>query len=158
MVTLRRDVAAMQNNDVFDRIGRDQELMTDYDRFMQEKKRADNISILYTNEYLVSVPSMRANEKVRTNTREKNKQKVQESISQTFKTYDDYMLSQINRMNPDKILSLEEFNEKYHSGKNVYSAVKKEKEHISKRAKIFISLYLLSLIGVAALFFFTLIG
>lgn len=159
MVTLRRDVAAMQNNDVFDRVGRDQDIITDYDRFMQEKKRAENISFLYTNEYVVSVPSTRTNEKPNVDSREKiKKQRIIKNDAQIFASYDDYMLSQINRKNPDKILSLDEFNEKYHSKNITHRYARKEKEQLSKRAKIFITLYLISLIGAAALFFFTLIG
>lgn len=158
MVTLRRDVAAMQENNIFDRLDRDQSQITEYDRFMQEKNKSDNFSYIYSRDYFASTEEK--NDVIKQEVVEKPK--TYKTINEvkketTFQNYNEYMISQLNRIVPGEILSEDDFNKNISAKRNKSDRKKHElckSEKLSKRAKIVIGLYIAILVGAAILFFF----
>lgn len=159
MVTLRRDVAAMQENHIFDRMDRDQGQITDYDRFMQEKNKSENFAYIYSKDYFSSTEEISSAKNIELADKTKVVKPIKVKNNDTiYQDYNEYMMSQINRIVPGKILSEEEFNYSLTKGKNRGIITKRQKEEntekLSKRAKIIICLYISVLIGAAILFFF----
>lgn len=168
MVTLRRDVAAMQKNDIFD-YDRSYGEITEYDRFMQEKMKAENKSYYYSTDYFTKPSETYAiSEMITTGVKQEGLHEIasvgrpdvrKESMSaDNVLDYNAYMMSQLNRKTPEKILSEEEF----YQAKTRKHAVSKTKNKnkirnkgsLSKRAKIFIVTYMLAITIIGILFFF----
>ncbi|MGI6136581.1 MAG: hypothetical protein GX959_05205 [Clostridiales bacterium] len=168
MVTLRRDVAAMQKNDIFD-YDRSYGEITEYDRFMQEKMKAENKSYYYSADYFTKPSETYAiSEMIATGIKQEGLHEIasvgrpdfrKESMSaDNIVDYDAYMMSQLNRKTPEKILSKEEFYQtktrKYAVSKTKNNNKIRNKVSLSKRAKIFIVTYMLAIKIVGILFFF----
>lgn len=161
MVTLRRDVAAMNRNEkTFDR--RSDGLLTEYDRFMLAKKQAEAERAACDYGFV----SARQPETKRFNPKSSGKidinyfglpndevpeTKMQAtSVKQSYSSYDEYMEAQLRRTAPGKILSKSEFAEVY--GKAPASVAVKEsvKRGLSKKAKIFVAAYVLIVAIIAS--------
>lgn len=155
MVTLRRDIAAMQDNGIFDRVDRDQSLITNYDKFMQEKKKSGNLSYFYSNDYFASQEDFSIEKKdlSKNKTATVDKRDGKEGGKRHI-SYDQYMKAQLNRKMPGEILTEVEFLNK-NKKKAVIKNIKKEGsiQGLSKKAKIFIGSYLGAIIIVAGLLF-----
>lgn len=158
MVTLRRDVAAAARNTIFDKSAHDCEL-TDYDIFMQQKKKNDNRAkvlentaaapqdCLYTDNYTMSYNYFG---------------KPQAAVEVPKKTndyadYKDYLKAQLNRTAPGKLLSREEFYSEKKEPSTI-PAVKTKRERIhtthkqlTKNGKIFIAVYVLAVALIASI-------
>ena len=119
MVTLRRDVAAMQKNDIFD-YDRSYGEITEYDRFMQEKMKAENKSYYYSADYFTKPSETYAiSEMIATGIKQEGLHEIasvgrpdfrKESMSaDNIVDYDAYMMSQLNRKTPEKYLVRKSF-------------------------------------------------
>ncbi len=141
MVTLRRDVAVVNANRVFDRV--DNRALTNYDIFMREKnlsaaRREGGVSC--------SAPQPDNNH---FGMPERN---VQEPKTTPYKNYDEYMLAVLNRDNAhEKVLTKAEFATlKYIENNTVKSESKKQKRKLSRFSRIFIGAYVFVTVAVTA--------
>lgn len=157
MVTMRRDVAAMQDNCIFDRNQCD---ITEYDRFMQEKMKADNKSYYCSTDSFANPAETYAiiegSGKIEaTKPKDNYYAKNQSSAKNVASTYDEYMISQLNRKTPEKIMTKEEFIESKSSGFSKLKAKAKDgsKKRLSKTGKVFIGIYSVAVLIVGILFF-----
>lgn len=149
MVTMRRDVAAMSGNKVFDRPDRDDGL-TSYDRFVQEKKRQESTRNLGS-----GTVSYTQDTKAQTNyfgyfdyTKEEPK------TVNSYDTYSDYMKAQLHRTSGEKLLSEEEFYAtRYRESRDATrtNATVAKKKGLNKNGKIFIAVYVLVVMVVASI-------
>lgn len=148
MVTMRRDVAAVAANGIFDRVDRDSAL-TDYDIFMRDKMRNEE------NSNAVSKASRSdASYSVKEMYGYPYGMVKEPEAEDEYADYGEYMRAQLNRKSADKLLSKEEF---YQAKFNSSSAVKvapkarKSKRHMTKAGKIFTLVYVLMVIAVASI-------
>lgn len=151
MVTMRRDVAAMNGNRVFDRPDRDSG-MTDYDIFMQEKKRQEitrNLgsgTVSYTNDVNAQTNYFGYSARV----------KEEPKVANSYENYDEYMKAQLHRSAGGKLLSQEEFYaDRYLESKQESAGRQKnvaaKKRGLNKNGKIFVAVYVLVVMIVASI-------
>ncbi len=143
MVTLRRDVAVVNNNRIFDKV---EGALTNYDLFMREKNQSERTRA--TVGYANATPNQEINyfgafpvEQV----------SVEETKPQNFASYDEYMRAQIHRTSASsKVLTEEEYEaEKYQESTN--RTVKKvSKRRLSRASRIFVGAYLAVTVCVTA--------
>ena len=155
MVTLRRDVAALYNQ--FDHADRD--VLTPYDRFQQEKRNSRA-------RRATSYPTLHAGETRGNYFAEPehyvSDSKVNSEESYISKNYSEYLAAQINRTAPGaRVLSEDEFYDRYSDTKAVSAseaasevkkpAIRKNRQKLGKRGKIFIAAYVLVVAIVASI-------
>lgn len=149
MVTMRRDVAAVAANGIFDRADRDAGL-TDYDIFMRDKMRNEE----------KKYSSLNADTTARASSVNEifgypYEAKQEPEADNEYADYNEYMKAQLNRKSPEKLLSKEEFYQaKFNSsGARKVALVKarKTKKRMTKAGKIFTLVYVLMVIAVASI-------
>lgn len=145
MVTLRRDVAVVNSNRVFDRVER--EALTDYDIFMREKRMSEISrsagSATITSSYDENTYNYFSAPQVTVVVPEK----------ENYENYDEYMKAQLHRANgSEKLLSSDEFYaSKYSEVKAEGKKAKRVRDSkLSKAGKIFIGAYVLITVAVAS--------
>ena len=153
MVTLRRDVAAAQDNRIFDRFDHDAENLTAYDVFMLEKKRSERSA--KSSYQQASEEIERKFQKYESNYFSTPTKPVQEpKASETYSTYKEYMTAQLHRSTPGKILTEEEFLQEKFDGEVVVKSSIKEKKaprKLSSGGKLFVAVYVLIVAAVASI-------
>ena len=153
MVTLRRDVAAAQNNRIFDSFGHDAENLTAYDVFMLEKKRSENQG--KSSFQQASEEIERKFQKYESNYFSAPTKAVQEpKVTEIYSTYKEYMVAQLHRPMPGKILTEEEFLQEKFDGEVVVKSAQKEKKatrKLSRGGKLFVAIYVLIVAAVASI-------
>ncbi len=144
MVTLRRDVAVVNSNRVFDKV---EGALTNYDLFMREKNQSERTRA--TVGYANATPNQEINyfgafpvEQQVT---------VEEAKPQNFASYDEYMRAQIHRTSASsKVLTEEEYEaEKYQESTN-RTAKKVSKRRLSRASRIFVGAYVAVTVCVTA--------
>ena len=145
MVTLRRDVAVVNSNRVFDRVER--EALTDYDIFMREKRMSEISrsagSATITSSYDENTYNYFSAPQVTVVAPEK----------ENYESYDEYMKAQLHRSNgSEKLLSSDEFYASKYSDVKVEGkkAKRVRASKLSKAGKIFICAYVLITVAVAS--------
>lgn len=155
MVTLRRDIAAVSDNRVFDRKDSDSAVLTDYDLFMEKKKQQK-----YFCEYKAAKPSQTeqpTEEKEDAFSKIFNRAPEKEDISthnqNSDNEYKKYLIEQLNRKEPEELLSKESFYSKHSTASlsGATAAVRPTPKKLSKNAKIFVALYVLVVAIVASI-------
>lgn len=170
MVTMRRDVAAMSGNKIFDRPDRDDGLtnygnLTEYDRFVQEKKRQEitrNLgsgtvscaqdTIAQTNYFGYS--SRMAEEPKTSYSMYSTRTSEEPKTVNSYDTYGDYMKAQLHRTSGAKLLTEEEFYAiRYRESRDTTrtNATVAQKKGLNKNGKIFIAVYVLVVMVVASI-------
>lgn len=153
MVTLRRDVAAAQDNRIFDSFTHDAENLTAYDVFMLEKKRSE--SQQKSSFQQASEEIERKFQKYESNYFSAPTKQVQEpKLAEKYSSYNEYMTAQLHRSAPEKILTEEEFLLEKFDGKVVAKSASKEKKaprKLSRAGKIFVAVYVLIVAAVASI-------
>lgn len=147
MVTLRRDVAVVNSNRVFDRMER--ETLTDYDIFMREKRASENartsgVATLSASNFDMDAINYFSAPQVA----------VVEPKQSGYENYDSYMKAQLHRENGnEKLLSSDEFYAQRYVDKETKKTVRTRKEgakKLTKAGKIFVGAYVLITVAVAS--------
>ncbi len=149
MVTMRRDVAVMNGNGIFDRPDRDS-YVTEYDRFMQEKKRRETSAL--------SAGTVSYND-VRMPTNYFGYSDIKDAEPKSnneYSDYSDYMRAQLHRTTGGKILTKEEFyadrvRESKLSTASLSKGTAARKRGLNKNGKIFVAIYVLVVMVVASI-------
>lgn len=146
MVTLRRDVAALNSNGIFANAGFDSnDNLTDYDIFMQQKRSFEN-SACTTSQSSAENHNLRSD-------RVETSQDIHE-----FDNYESYMRAQLNRSTPGTLLSEDQFysiRQKTRKEdllrKNIVNTKVNASKKLTKQGKIFVAIYLLLVAVVACI-------
>ena len=165
MVTLRRDIAAAGSNKVFDRKNRDSEVLTDYDLFMEKKKQQRTLC-----DYKPVAPTEKTERKrlAEESTDETDAfakifhRETENNIKDTYQTdndeeYKKYLLEQLNRKEPGKLLDKESFYQRVSAKPeaaytpSAAEPVKHGTKKLSKNGKIFVAVYVLVVALVASI-------
>ena len=149
MVTMRRDVAAVAANGIFDRADRDAGL-TDYDIFMRDKMRNEEKRYASRNAD-TALHAGFVNEAYGY----PYEAKREPEHSNEYADYNEYMRAQLNRRSPEKLLSKEEFYQAKFNSSGVSKATprkeRKTKKRMTKAGKIFTLVYVLTVIAIASI-------
>lgn len=149
MVTMRRDVAAVAANGIFDRADRDAGL-TDYDIFMRDKMRNEEKRYASRNAD-TTLHAGSVNEVYGC----PYEAKREPEPNNEYADYNEYMRAQLNRRSPEKLLSKEEFYQaKFNSSgvsKAIHQKARKTKKRMTKAGKIFTLVYVLTVIAIASI-------